>query len=493
MIRLNRITTAVWTVALKQAGCISCCLLAVALYSCTTRSQRRIQQFSDVLETGRYRSGISSIQNKKKLYGRLNQFLYWFDQGVLYHYAGAYDSSRLCLENAESVLDKLYARSITNEAASILTNDNIRPYRARRYEQVLLHQFLSFDYLARRRYDESLVETRKVQLVFDRFEDRDKGKERYRDDGMAHFMSALVYQGQGEVDNALISLYKSVSAYKSGPVPLPEPVEDYAYRSLSRGGREHDIEELGIEAHAGGVDSMGTRGGEIILVGYAGKGPFLDESIFWGTYIIDGLIVGSFVEPDGDTVSFNMPAPPLPAEELARAEKGKKTKSGTTFHIKFALPAVVRRDSRTAGFYASVDSASRQYRSFVVTNIERLIEQDLEDNRAATLARTAARVVIRTIAAQRAKREMESSSPALNLLVNIGADVLADQLEKADTRLSIFLPRTIHVTRIPVDAGVHQVNAVAVGRDNAPLDNRSWENIEIRPGEKRFLFYPSLR
>jgi hypothetical protein len=88
---------------------------------------------------------------------------------------------------------------------------------------------------------------------------------------------------------------------------------------------------------------------------------------------------------------------------------------------------------------------------------------------------------------------MRSDSPGLNLLVNLGTDVLADQLEQADTRLSIFMPRTIHIVRIPVAPGEHRVEATAVGANGAPIDRRSWERISVAPGEKRFLFYPSLR
>ena len=62
-----------------------------------------------------------------KLYGKKNLFLYHMDIGALYHYAGVYDSSTNHLLQAADIFDDLFARSITNEAAAIMTNDNIRP------------------------------------------------------------------------------------------------------------------------------------------------------------------------------------------------------------------------------------------------------------------------------------------------------------------------------------------------------------------------------
>ncbi|MBD3393765.1 MAG: hypothetical protein GF418_16660 [Chitinivibrionales bacterium] len=474
-----------------------CCVLGIALclaVACTTRSMRRIKLLEGVTETREYRRGIDEIRKSSKLYGNLNRFLYWFDQGVLFHYAGEYDSSLVCLQNAEQVLDDLYARSITNEAASLLTNDNLRPYRGRRYEQVFLHQLMSLDYLAKGEYDESLVETRKVQLVFDRFKSKDKGRDKYNDNGMSHFMSSLVFDVQDERDNAAISLYKSVAAYRNGPIRLPSQVAEVAYYRLLADDREEDIKLLELpkppvppeKVH--GVDRDAT---EIVVVGYAGKGPVLDEIVFWGTYVMGGMLIGYYKDPNGDTVAVALPAPPLPQSEMRKMSQGERTRAGRTFHIKFALPTAVRRPSKVHGFSAGTASSGR-IKSLMLADTDLLLERDIEDNRTATLIRTTIRVVLRTIAAQKAKQKLETASPIANLLVSVGTDVLADQLEKADTRLSFLLPKSIHITRIPVEPGMHRVEASALNRSGGVIDTRAWDNVTVGAGEKTFLFYPAV-
>lgn len=65
-------------------------------------------------------------------------------------------------------------------------------------------------------------------------------------------------------------------------------------------------------------------------------------------------------------------------------------------------------------------------------------------NRDITLLRTAIRTVTRTISAQKVKKKLQSSNELLNIFVNLGTDVLSDQLEKSDLRLCFFFPQKIY-------------------------------------------------
>jgi len=472
---------------------IYCIVICVLLLSCTTRQTKRIELLKESFATQEYQKTIDKIKQSHDLYGNLNRFLYWFDLGLLYHYIGQFDSSLKHLEQAEKELDDLYARSVTNEIASIMTNDNLRPYRARRYEQVLLHQFLAFNYLAKNEVDEALVEMRKVRLVFDRFKSKDKDKDKYNDDGMAHFLSSLLYDAQGDDDDAVIALYKSVSAYRNGPVPVPSQVSDLAYYRLLDDEREHDIEELQLEPQNEQENIPGLYDmpqSEIILIGYAGLGPILGETVYWGTYVVDGVLIIHYRNPYGDTVTLPLPAPPIPNKEAGDG----KTKSGTTFHIKFALPSFVERESEADRFAIVLDDTSgKEMLSIPLTDTDLLLEKDLHDNHAKTIARTALRVILRTIAQQRTKKALRTESPLANLFLNFGTDLLADQLEKADTRLCFLLPRAIHITRIPVAPGTRHVRAVVLNNRKEVIGQKEWRDIVIKEGEKKFVFYPVLK
>jgi hypothetical protein len=229
------------------------------------------------------------------------------------------------------------------------------------------------------------------------------------------------------------------------------------------------------------------------VVGYGGKGPILDEMVFWGTYIAGGMLIGYFKDPNGDTVAVSLPAPPLPPSELRKMSRGERTRAGRTFHIKFALPTAVRRESKVDHFTAGLSSSAGKNKSVLLANTDLLLERDLEDSRTATLLRTTIRVVLRTIAAQKTKQKLATDQPVVNLLVGLGTDVLADQLEKADTRLSFMLPKTIHLCRIPVEPGTHGVEATCRSRLGEIIGSKTWENVVVSKGQKVFLFYPALK
>jgi uncharacterized protein len=463
-----------------------------------TRSVQRFDLLANATDgTKSYTSAIKQIRVNKDLYGTTNRLLYYLDQGLLFQYGEAYDSSLQQLEMAEKIDDELYARSITNEAASLLTNDLLRPYRPRRYERILFHQFMAFDYIANNTFDDALVESRKMQLITDAYKSGDKIKEKYEDDGMANYLSSIIYEAQDERDNSLISLYKSVDAYQHSPCEIPATIEAMAYSRFLANDRAADIQSLNLPPPDSSATVTGVTMGEseIIFIGFAGKSPHLEETVFEGTYIVGGLIVGSYINPAGEKVQLVLPAPPLPEppDESEKEKQNEKTSTGTTFHIKMAFPQPIPTPSKTAGFRVIVDESATEWASIELTNTEKLLAQEIEDNREITLARTAIRLVLRTIAAQNAKERMETSSAVANLLLNVGTDVLSDQLEKADTRLCFLFPRAIHIIRIPVAPGTHRIMARAIGNDSTVITDRKWNEINVKEGEKKFLFFSSLR
>ncbi len=461
---------------------------------CTTKSALRREKLSSLSEKQKYYEAVTRIRNDgKKFYGEKNRFLFFFDQALLFHYAGDYDSSARFIGESQQVLEDLFARSVTNEALSLMTNDKARPYRSRRFERMLLYQIAASNYLARRESDDALVEFRKANLVLQDFQSKDGQKKKYNDNGMLHFFEAMAYANEDKRSDADIALYHSVKAFRQGPLTLPGLVATEAYATLSYAGRTQDIEQLKIpEPSSGAGNAPPLYGGqsEIVVVGYAGKGPVLDETVLWATYVVDGFLFGHYHNAEGDRVDFKFPAPPLPDVKKKNGE-GKKTKSGTTFHIKFAIPSPVVRSSQTRSFVARI--GEKEVRSQVVCNNDVLLQTHIEDTRRRTIARTAIRVLLRTIAAQKAKAKMRTGSALANLAVNLGTDALSSQLERADTRMSIFLPKTVQVARIPVEPGTHRIEAAALAGNNSVLHTKAWDNVEVRPGEKRFVFVSSLR
>ncbi len=458
----------------------------VFLLGCANKSLTRFEKIAPEFEKSNFAASAALIKANPKLYGENTRFLYDMDLGVLYHYMGKYDSSNIYLTQAAQTLDDLYAKSVTNEAGSILLNDNVRPYRSRPYEIVMLHQYMALNYMAVGKLDEALVETRSTQLIFEAWQRKEGKTKKYVDDGMFHYLSSIAYEGIGQRDNALISLYQSVKAYQQGPFPLPKEVQQTGYYRLKNNGRQSDVELLKLQPVSGLEEPAPLGSAEIILVGYAGHGPVLQDNVFWGTYEADGVLVFHYHNAKGDTITQVLPAPGLPASEMNKVSQGRRNSSGTTLHIKFAMPAVKILPSQTEGFSVSVDGVIKK--SFALTNLDKLVEQSLEDDKTSTLIRTVIRVALRTYAAQKTKDQLVGSNPLLNLLFSVGTDVLADQLEQADTRASFMLPKTLQLARFPVSPGKHKITVST--NSSSLIEN---VELEVHSGEKRFMIVPSLR
>ncbi len=427
-------------------------------------------------------------KNRSKLYGHESDLLYDMDLGLLYNYAGRYDSSIVYLENAVKLHDELYTHSVTNEAVSLLTNDNMRPYRGHDYEITWLHLFLAFDYLALNREDDARVEARQAQLLLDQVK-RDAGSDPhdYRDDGLMRTISAFVYASLGENDDALIALYQAVKAYRDAHETVPPELERAAAAALWANGRQDDVRTLGLDstAAAPSLDSS-----EIVVVGLLGRSPTLGQTVFWGTWERDGVLVYHYQDADGHEITNALPAPGLPPKEYEKSRRGGRTLSGTTLHIKWAMPELREVPSRSRVLRVAHGDTVITGEPFADTRA--LLQQALDQHQAATLARTVTRVVLRTIASQETKSKLNSDNPLVNLLVNLGIDFFGDQLEQADTRVWFLLPRTVQLAYIPAAPGRYTLDLSAQGRDGT-LIREETVTVDVKAGQKKFVFFTSLR
>jgi tetratricopeptide (TPR) repeat protein len=467
-------------------------LLSLLLAGCANRGLTRYDAIVRQASSQDYLAAASLLKKERsKLYGSQSALLYNMDVGLLYHYGSAYDSSIVYLRRAVDLHEELFAKSVTNEAASLLVNDNVRPYRGRSYEIVWLHLFLAFDYLALDRMDDARIEMRQAEIFLNEVKRKAGGDaQAFRDDPAFRAFSALVYEALGERDDAAISIYAAVKNLRQRKQPVPPGMAAYAWRLLDAEDRPNDIRDLDLQPPATRLARI-PGGGDIVVLGALGRSPALGETSFWGTWVRDGALIYNYKDANGKTVSQVLPAPGLPQSEYDKAGRGRNTRSGTTLHIKWAMPSLREVPSQSRSLRVTVDSAGAATGE-AWGDTRDLLRQDLDEGRTALLTRTVIRVAARTLAAEQTKAQMRTDNPIINLLVNLGTDALADQLEQADVRLWFLLPRTLNVARLPVPAGRHTVQVGAENADGKVVRAETRET-EVRPGQMRFVFFNSLK
>ena len=282
---------------------------------------------------------------------------------------------------------------------------------------------------------------------------------------------------------AAIAYVKAIKAYDEGKMGLPKEFFEFATESLRRAEREDEIRalkkpELAATPKATAVHEQGQ---EIIVLGYAGHSPILGEMYLSGTFVSAGAM--NLYYKDGETgrqMSFTLVAPPVPG-----AGSG-------TFHIGFALPEVRKYKSRVNQFEVSLDGKTR-IKPEKVMDVDQELRQNMDDERNTVITRTAVRVILRTIAAQKAKEATNTGNGIFDLLKNIAVDVGQTQLEQADLRVGLFLPNSFHMTRIPVQPGSHDVNVAAIGPHGETVGVYKFDRIAVRKGQKVLLIVPAIK
>lgn len=290
-------------------------LLAAALLlcSCANKSMTRYEALAPALEKDGFDGAIHKVKKEEKdLYGSNSQFLYYFDLGTLHHYNRDFKESALNLDKAEEIYDDLYTRSVTNEAAAVVTNDNVRPYRARPFEIVVLHELQILNYLAMGDVDGAMVEVKRAQLALERLYQKDN--EKVNDNGFLRYLCGLVYDLAGESDDAAISYVQAVKAFDEGNIKMPKEVWEFVNENLRRTDRADNLKDLKHEPLAATPTATKARelGQEIIVIGYAGHSPILGELYMSGTFVSGGVMHLNYKDSQtGKISSFTLVAPPV--------------------------------------------------------------------------------------------------------------------------------------------------------------------------------------
>jgi len=423
---------------------------AVFLASCASPAKLRADNVSKTASLGNYQAAIDNIEkDTKKFYNSEDSFLFEFDLGVLYHYNQNYKESIKHFANAEQIWEDLYTRSVTNEAAALLTNDNIRPYRPYPFEIQWLYQTQILNYMALGEIDESVVEARRALLAIQSLQEKEEDK--FNESGALQYLIGLSYEWQKSEDDARI-------AY------------DNAKKSFESSGYTPKL-----------ATEIPQNEQEIIVVGYAGLSPILGENKFWGTYAKDGALFLYYKDANGQSQTT----------ALSIMNLGGSDFSGRTITIQFAIPKMVERVSQNSVFAVSVNGTAQNAEIF--SNTKNSIQKDLENGQTSMLIRTASRVILRTIAANKAKSKISTGNGLADLAINLGTDLATNAIENADLRLGSALPETFQILRIPVEPGQYVVKIDVFDKYGRKTGSFEEQSVNVKQGEKAFVFAPALR
>lgn len=474
--KINRGSSAHWHIGTwVQWGLVV--FLLFILFSCTTYYQKTLQ-FQEYVYGARFDKAQEWLQNDKKGKRPRNLLLHELNAGWVNWITGKNDSSNVAFANADRLMED-QQKNIGMEAVALLTNPTVKPYKPEDFELVLVNYFKAINYVRMQRYEEALVECRKINIKLNQLNDKYKDKKnRYSSDAFAHLLMGLIYDAGGDFNNAFIAYRNSLEAYESvyeknfalpAPLQLKKDLIRAAYRTGFREEARFYEEKFGLTYTP---DTSGV--GELLFLWHNGFGPVKDEWSLNFTKIDKGGGMITLAD-EGAGVSI-----PYFTADLADNEKS----AFSDVHLlRVAFPKYVERSPVYTR--AELRAGKDVFPLEMAQNINEIAFKTLQDRMLRELSNALLRMAV--------KQGMEAGlkSSKKEDMQNLGAavSIMNALTEKADTRNWQTLPYAISYCRIPVAAGGDSLNLIT---KNDQQQKEESFTFGVKKGQTRFFVYSTL-
>ncbi|MCS6329523.1 MAG: hypothetical protein H8K06_20975, partial [Nitrospira sp.] len=217
-------------------------------------------------------------------YGQRNRLLYSMDRGMTLHLAGDYVQSNSLLEQAAVEVERLYTRSIRTETAAFLTNDNMLPFEGDPYEHVMINVVKALNYAAMGQLTEAVVEARQIDHRLNVLSDSAKEKDGYREDAFARYLTGVLYESTGDLNNASIAYRKAYEIYEAtqgwSRTPMPPMLRADLLRTTDALHMTAEFEEYRRQFPETHWVPRGDQSNlaQVVVISYNGRAPRKEEA-----------------------------------------------------------------------------------------------------------------------------------------------------------------------------------------------------------------------
>jgi len=420
--------------------------------------------------------------NAARFYGENDLLLYYLDQGYLYHIGADYSRSNLMLHEASQLAKDLFTKSISREASTFLISDNMRPYYGEDFEQAMVHVFSALNYVFLNKGEEALVEARAADDYLKLLQTNYGDKNTYQEDAFVRYLMGLIYENEGEINDAFISYRKALYTYSdqqnSFGVPIPQELFNSAIVSAARLKFDPEREELfkDFPALADNYKQAGLLNvnGEIVVLHYNGRVPHKIDNVLEIAFNKAWGYVGA-VKTEGEA-----------AESISTANTAIRSIAANQ-QIIAAFPQYVPTKYTITSSIIELGGNSKP--TEVVEDIGKLAVKSLNDRVGRIYAKAFARAAVKFALSRAAVNKIEKKSDhALGaFLLSSTVKIAAALTEKADKRGWQVLPDTIRMARFTVPEGSHDLKVKYYDYNGAKAAEEPITNVIVKKGKKTFV------
>lgn len=419
-------------------------LLIFLLQGCGTHYQKT-EMVQKAIVAGDFAQADTLLSQLKSKIGENNILLFYFDKGMVNHLRGHYAESNQFFEKALERIDELYAKSLSKEALTYITNDLAQPYRGEDFEIVLIHYYMALNYLIMDDLESALVECRRVNVKLTELNDKYEKKNRYKSDAFVHYLMGMIYEANHNLNDAFIAYRNAYETYVSDyesfyALSPPMQLKQDLLRTSEALGFRQEYEQYTQQFPNVTYTSQQyyEEGGEIILIWDNGLVPYKDE----------GSISLNLEDDDVDD------------------------------YVRVAFPVYQIRSPQL--YQAEVAVGGKSSKSEVYEDVAEIAVKNLEDRRLRITAKSIARAGIKYGIQKQAEEH-------LGTLGGIFANVVNAATERADTRGWLTLPDNVQVARLLCPPGTYTISVEFMGVGGGVIKQIDFEGVTLDAGEKKFI------
>lgn len=460
-------------------------------------------------------------------------------EGLLAHYAGRWEESNAALQAAATLAEERYTRSLSRAALSLLTSDNVLPYRPPGTERLLLHYYGALNYLRAGDEESAAVEARRLSHLLNlEADDGLERPERRTLHATLRYMAGATFEAAGERNDAEVA-YRLARRLAAEAVPDGQAAEMApGHGAEAGGGEEGSPPELALPP----PDS-----GDVVVIVERGFAPYRvsrSQAVLLWPDEVRALSAGAASEAEGSrgspleaaaAVAARLvaekaagrdlaergepgatdppergrsgrkrsgpsaaadPPPPIPlegplrdairtarergdAEAPARARRAAR-RTGTPYLLLVAWPDLALPPSLPPPRLRAPGDVSRPVG--LRSDLAGVLAADFAEQQPLLLAKSLLRGLAKYAVAKTVKDELKEEDEVLGEVAGLVANAGLSLLERADVRCWHLLPADLSVVRLRLPAGSSDLAVELPSRDFRPGRAMEVGPVEVRPG-----------
>jgi len=406
-------------------------------------------------------------QSKEQGFKEQDRVAFWMNEGMLLHLTGQYADSNAALDKAEKRSEELFTTSVSKTMKAAITSDAAKDYSGEDHENVLVNVMKAINYLALKNLQDARVEALKINNKLALYNTKYEKKSVYNQDAFAHWLTGLIYEMQGEKDDARISYMKALEVYKTDfagnygtrvPAFAAEDAARLAVLTKDDEALEKIRSEFGpqLGRSAEAIKTMG----EVVLVHMNGEGPSKTD------YFINCYFASL----------TNWRCDAEPGDEFMKKTTITIGKGDT---VKVAFPQLVIRQPMHPSATLTVGPATAT--TEVAEPISGIAVKVLRDKTGRIFRDAVIRAITKFLAAKASEKAGEKAGGALGgFLAKNAASATMQAFEEADKRAWITLPSRIEVAKVMVPPGVYNIGIQLAGGGALP----PLQNVKVEAGKR---------